>query len=103
MKFQLLPLGARFEYEGKVYVKTGPMTASSEQGGQRMIPRFAVLKPLDAAPPAPSRKAGRKLDEAAVLAAFEGFYGECAALQADDADARQRLEAARRRFLDSLG
>lgn len=40
-------MGARFEYEGNVYVKTGPMTASSEQGGQRIIPRYATLRPLD--------------------------------------------------------
>jgi len=30
MKFQMLALGARFEFEGKVYVKTGPLTALSE-------------------------------------------------------------------------
>ena len=40
-------MGARFEYEGVVYVKTGPLTASSEEGGQRIIPRYAILKALD--------------------------------------------------------
>lgn len=30
MKFSMLPIGARFEFEGKVYVKTGPVAASTE-------------------------------------------------------------------------
>ena len=47
MKLQHLSMGARFEYEGVVYVKTGPLTASSEDGGQRIIPRYAILKALD--------------------------------------------------------
>lgn len=33
MKLQHLSIGARFEYEGVTYVKTGPLTASSEAGG----------------------------------------------------------------------
>ena len=41
-------MGARFEYEGVVYFKTGPLTASSEAGGQRIIPRHAVLRSLEA-------------------------------------------------------
>ena len=108
MKFQMLPMGARFEYEGKVYAKTGPMTATSEQGGQRMIPRFAVLRPLDgvaAEPPEP----GRTLDEAAVMAAFDQFYGACANLLFGNEsdvqrarDLRARLEAERDRFMAGL-
>lgn len=105
MKFQLLPLGARFEYQGKVYVKTGPLTASSEQGGQRMIPRSATLRPLDGPPPAAAPKATRKLDEAIVLAAFDACHARClAALEAGTPDAtRAELEAARRGFLAALG
>ena len=38
MRLQDFPIGARFEYEGAIYVKTGPLTASSEQGKQRIIP-----------------------------------------------------------------
>lgn len=109
MKFQHLPLGARFEYEGKVYAKSGPLTATGEQGGQKVIPRFAVLKPLDA-PPTKSTKAGRKLDEAAVLAAFDIFQGECLRLlheaEPDTLKAgtrRARLDQARMRFLSDLG
>lgn len=100
MKFTQLPIGARFEFEGKVYVKTGPVAAASEQGGQRVIPRYAVLKPLDGAAPAAKPAPGRKLDEAAVLAAFEAFYADCA--RHVDESARMDLAAARARFLAAL-
>ena len=30
MKLTQLPLGARFEYDGEIFTKTGPMTAASE-------------------------------------------------------------------------
>lgn len=108
MKFQLLPLGARFEYEGKAYVKTGPVTASSDDG-QRMIPRHAVLKPLDGAQPETPRRGDRKLDETMVKVALEAFHGECARLLQSVAEnpdqapaARAVLDAARQRFLDAL-
>lgn len=108
MKFQQLPMGARFEFEGVAYVKTGPLTATSERGRSRMIPRSAVLKPLDA-PIAPPVRAARVLDEAVVMAAFEVFHDECRRLlDAADSDlaraatARAMLESARRRFLDAL-
>lgn len=107
MKFQMLAVGARFEFEGKEYVKTGPLTASSD-GVQRMIPRFAVLKPLDT-PVEPARKTPRKLDEAAVLAAFERFFAESTRLlQTLPADADQartchdEFAAARQRYLDQI-
>jgi hypothetical protein len=107
MKFQLLPIGARFEYEGKVYVKSGPLTASTEGGGRRMIPRYALLRPLDGAQDAPPRP--RRKPDAALAAALEAFHGECARLlQAVAADptgvvtALLELDAARRRFLAAL-
>jgi hypothetical protein len=100
MKFPQLPLGARFEYEGKVYVKAGPVTASAEQGGQRLIPRYAVLKPLDGVVAQAMPGPGRKLDEAAVLAAFEEFYGACKSLVAETS--HFELTAARQRFLTKL-
>jgi len=77
MKFQLLPVGARFEFEGKMYQKDGPLTATSEQGGQRMIPRFAVLKSLDAVVVAETVKSGRMLDASVVETAFEAYHTEC--------------------------
>ncbi len=96
MKLQHLAIGARFEYEGKTFVKTGPLTASSDQGGQQIIPRYAILKPLDA--PASENKVIRgKLTEAAVRAAFDTFYRQCQRLV--DENGQTELDAARKRFL----
>ena len=106
MKFQMLAMGARFEFEGKVYVKSGPLTAMTEPGESRMIPRFALLKPLDASPE-PARKASRMLDVEIVKTAFDRFYQECADLMTDEKGMppvrQDALDAARARFLSVLG
>jgi hypothetical protein len=99
MKLQHLPLGARFEYEGKIFVKTGPLTAASESGGQQIIPRYAVLKPLDQAVPEANSARGR-LTEASVRAAFDMFYRTAAKLA--DPTGKDELEAARQRFFNAL-
>jgi hypothetical protein len=103
-------MGARFEFQGKVYVKTGPIAATSEEGGQRMIPRYAVLRPLDGPVPVPSPRVPRILDEATVLSAFEPFYQACVGVLEgaveDDGrldGARRELSLARDRFLAALG
>ena len=100
MKLQDIPVGARFEYQGRVFVKTGPMTATAEDGGQRMIPRYADLRPLN--PPPPGDKPGprSRLDEAKVRAAFDEFHRTC--LRITDDFSRPELEAARQRFLAAL-
>ncbi len=74
MKLQHLAIGDRFEYDGKIFVKTGPLTASSESGGQQLIPRYAMLKPLDLPPPDSRSTSRGKLSEATVRAAFDRFY-----------------------------
>ncbi len=33
MKLQHLAIGDRFEYDGKIFGKTGPLTAASDEGG----------------------------------------------------------------------
>lgn len=99
MKLQHLPIGARFEYKGQVFVKTGPLTAASEEGGQQVIPRSAVLKPLDG-PTTEAKGQGRELEEARVLAAFADFHQACSRLV--DVTARPQLEAARLKFLRAL-
>ncbi|HXE38299.1 MAG TPA: hypothetical protein VN639_07455 [Azonexus sp.] len=99
MKLQHLPIGARFEYKGQVFVKTGPLTAASEEGGQQIIPRSAVLKPLDG-PPTEAKGKGREVEEARVLAAFADFHEACSRLV--DVTARPQLEAARLKFLRAL-
>ena len=99
MRLQDLPIGARFEYQDKVFVKTGPITATAEDGGQRMIPRYADLQPLDPLPKAPPASQ-RTLDEARVRAAFDDFYRTC--FRITDDFSRAELEAARRRFIAAL-
>jgi hypothetical protein len=112
MKFQLLPLGARFEYEGKVYVKVGPLTAAAEDGGgQRMIPRHAALKAVDGDAPPPPAPAAPVLDREALLAAVEAHHARCARLLEQAAAGldeparealRKALAAARRDLLSAL-
>ena len=99
MRLQDLPVGARFEYQCKVFVKTGPITATAEDGSQRMIPRYADLRPLDPLPEKPPA-IQRTLDEAKVRAAFDEFYRTC--FRITDDYSRAELEAARRRFIAAL-
>lgn len=101
MKLNQLPLGARFEYQGKILTKTGPMTGATEKGGSVFIPKFAVLKPVDGEAPPPPPKAARSLDADAVLAAFEAYHGT--AMRLVDESGRMALAAARARFLGVLG
>ncbi len=109
MKFQQLPMGARFEYEGKGYTKIGPLTAINEAGEQRMIPRFAALAALDGcvAEAAPARKC--LLEEAVVTAAMAAYHSECVDLLIGVGtdptrleSARADLESARQRFFARL-
>ncbi|WP_374490578.1 hypothetical protein [Zoogloea sp.] len=100
MKLHQLPNGTRFEFEGQVYSKTGPMTASTDDGKTRMIPRYAVLRPLEGQNLSIEAPAARQLDEKRVLEAFDQFYTVCRRV-VDMAD-HLALEAARRKFLKSL-
>lgn len=99
MKLQHLAIGDRFEYDGDVYVKTGPLTAASENGGQRVIPRSAVLRPVTVAEPVSTAAVG--LERQKVAAAFATFYSSCSGLVGDND--RRELDLARRKFLGSLG
>lgn len=99
MKIHQLPQGARFEYEGVVYVKTGPLFATGPQGA-RLIPRYAVLTPLDGAAPAATTSATPSLNSGAVRAAFESFYQRCEALVPDTG--RDALATARADFFKAL-
>jgi hypothetical protein len=94
MKIHQLQPGARFEYEGNEYVKTGPMSGTGK-GGQRLIPRYAVLKPLDNAETTRGPRSDT-LQRSGVFRAFDTFYAECKALVPEDKqvaldDARERL------------
>lgn len=98
MKIHQLPLGARFEYEGAEYVKTGPLFATGP-GGQRLIPRSAVLRPLGEGAQSSSQAAASP-SKAQVLAAFDAFYAAAAPLVPDDR--QTELTAARERFLAAI-
>ena len=97
MKIHQLPMGARFEYEGREYTKTGPQIGSGA-GGQRLIPKYAVLKALDGMPAATSPRG--PLAREAVLAAFECFHAACVPLVPEER--RDALAAARAEFLKAL-
>jgi hypothetical protein len=99
MKITQLPLGARFTYQGKTYVKSGPMLATCE-GTQKLIPKYAVLEPLDGIPAQAEAAPQGSLPREEVLKAFELFYGKCQPLVADDR--RGEMEAARERFLQTI-
>lgn len=101
MKLQHLAIGARFEYEGLVYVKTGPLTASSESGGARIIPRYATLKPVEAPLHQEKQLDLARRDSRAVRAAFDVFYETCNRLV--DEGQREALAKARDDFLAALG
>ena len=101
MKLHQLAVGARFEYAGQTYVKTGPITASTEEGGSQMIPRHATLKPLDLAETGTLPGLGvRKLDAGKVRKAFDTFYASCQ--QHLPADSQDALAGARQIFLNAL-
>lgn len=100
MKIHQLPHGARFEYEGDEYVKTGPLLATGK-GGQRLIPKYAVLQPLGEAGGVPPKKAPDALSAARVAEAVEAFCDECRRLV--PADRHPALEAARSRLVEALG
>ena len=92
-------MGARFEFEGQIFVKTGPMTAASEAGGQRVIPRYATLRSLEVQVIEKSPKAGA-LDRARVMAAFADYDAICSGLV--DELSKPKLEVARQRFMAAL-
>lgn len=100
MKLQHLALGARFEYEGQVFTKTGPMTATSGASGQRVIPRYALLKPADVPSPEQESSIGGRVGKPVVVAAFNEFFSHCCGLVEDRHVAE--LEEARSRFLAAL-
>lgn len=97
MKFHQLPNGARFEYQGKVYVKTSPVVATAEEGGgQRLIPRSAVLKPVSDSSAKPPASATLGLDPDVVMAALAQFHDTCARILEEvcPADRRDAVGAA---------
>lgn len=98
MKISQLAKGARFEYEGEEYVKTGPLFATGK-GGPRLIPKYATLKPLDT--PEAAGENTSLVSKRVVIGAFDAFFADCAAFV--PADRRSLLEEGRARFLKAIG
>ena len=110
MKFTQFPLGARFEFDGKAYTKTTLLVGTASDGsGQRVIPRYAVLKPIGVVVPIAPPVTAATLDAQRVLAAFEqahAAYAQVLDAAGAAADLRlqldARLQAVRQGFLDAL-
>ena len=101
MKIHQLQNGARFLSQGEEYVKTGPLFGTGK-GGQKLIPRSAVIQALDPATGHPaSSVADDKLSRAEVLAAYDVFHAECRNLV--EVDRLIALDRARTKFIKALG
>jgi len=98
MKIHQLPQGARFEYEGEEYVKTGPLFGTGKQG-QKLIPKYAVLKVIGETPSVP-QKSEQSPSRKAVLDAFERFYALCESIV--PAERHADLIAARNEFKKAI-
>lgn len=101
MKIHQLPMGATFEYEGEEYVKTGPMLATGP-GGQRLIPRYALLKVAGATAASAAPEAGpATVERQKVAAAFDAFCIACKPLIPKED--RATFEEAQRAFARAIG
>jgi len=99
MRIHQLPEGARFEYQGQEYVKTGPLVASGP-GGSRFIPKHAVLKPIGDVQPLVEKSPSDPLPRGQVLAAFGAFSAQCRAFVPEER--QEEFDAACRSFVRGL-
>ena len=98
MKIDQLPIGARFEYRGEEYVKTGPLFGTGQNGPQ-LIPRSAILRPIGK-PEDAHESVNDRVARADILRAFNAFYAECRALV--PGEQQKTLELLRGKFLGAL-
>jgi len=78
MKFKLLSIGQKFEYDGDVYVKTSPLIASNVKTSEnKMIPRYATLILLDDAGKNQQKVKKETINSQEILSAFNIFYEKC--------------------------
>ncbi len=92
-------MGARFEFAGDLYVKTGPLVASQERSGQqKFMARYAVVRPIAETRPKASEAPVPELKHASAI--LQSFYGRCVAILEDMASAvpTEQLEAAKRQL-----
>jgi len=78
MKFKLLSIGQKFEFEGETYVKTSPLIASNlKTSHNKMIPRYATLTLLDDSGTNTQQIKNDSVDAQEILNAFNLFYERC--------------------------
>jgi len=112
MKFGQLKIGAAFEFEGEIYIKTSPMIGRCQGNGtQKFFRRAMEVVWRDEAPQTKPSKPGRRLTQAEIAEAFDDFYHHCQQCledltgQLDTSllqSLRGQLENARRDFLARL-
>ncbi len=70
MRFPHLPVGQRFSFKGKIYTKTGPLTATEEStGNNQLIMKSAEVNPLELAE-TPVERQERQFSETEVKGMF---------------------------------
>ena len=78
MKFKLLSIGQKFEYEGEVYIKTSPLIANNiKTSHNKMIPRYAILKLLDDSGTSERQVNNQTVQAQEVIETFNVFYEQC--------------------------
>lgn len=107
MKFKLLSIGQKFEYDGVVYVKTSPLVASDiKTGHNKMIPRYAALTLLDGSGTNEQQLTSTNVATKTVLTAFNQFYATCIeVLEKKDLlvpEIKNELDTARDEFITIL-
>lgn len=107
MKFKLLSIGQKFEYDGVVYVKTSPLVASDiKTGHNKMIPRYAALTLLNDSGTKEQQLTSANLETEMVLTAFNHFYATCIeVLEHKDLlvpEIKNELDTARDKFISNL-
>ncbi len=102
MKFPHLRIGQRFELDGEIYVKTGPMVASHEgTGAMKMVRRSAEVRVLDETAQTVEETAGETILLRQAREALEAYHNGARRILADE-DTRRELEALYRRCLGYL-
>ena len=77
-KFHHLAIGQHFEWEGKSYIKSTPLIATQvPEGGQKFMPRAAIVKVLGIEAQEPVSEAPATLDSAIVRAALDRYHQRC--------------------------
>lgn len=113
MKFHLLPIGEKFEYQGEVYIKADKLIANSEKTGQnRLIARSANVQPVSSQPGStPKVVEEHQVQTKKVLEEFAHYHQyclQCLSELSSSVDSKiinnktAELETARQNFIDTL-